>query len=35
MCASMDDSIHSGGSKHSPEESGWADKIKSFFDGIV
>jgi len=31
----LDDSIHSGGSKHSPEESGWADKIKSFFDGIV
>jgi len=31
----LDDSIHSGGSKHSPEESSWSDKIKSFFDGIV
>jgi molecular chaperone DnaJ len=31
----LDDSIHTGGSKHSPQESSWADKIKSFFDDIV
>ncbi|MFT4635752.1 MAG: molecular chaperone DnaJ [Arenicella sp.] len=30
-----DDSIHAGGSKHSPQEGSWADKIKSFFDDIV
>jgi molecular chaperone DnaJ len=27
--------IHEGGSKHSPKENSWADKIKSFFDDIV
>ena len=27
--------VHSGGSKHSPKESSWADRIKSFFDEIV
>jgi len=31
----LDESIHNGGSKHSPQESSWADKIKSFFDDIV
>ena len=31
----LDDSIHGGGSKHSPQESSWSDKIKSFFDDIV
>jgi molecular chaperone DnaJ len=31
----LDDSIHDGGSKHSPKETSWADKIKSFFDDIV
>jgi molecular chaperone DnaJ len=31
----LDDTIHEGGSKHSPQESSWADKIKSFFDDIV
>ncbi len=31
----LDDSIHTGGSKHSPQESSWSDKIKSFFDDIV
>lgn len=31
----LDDSIHQGGSKHSPEESSWTDKIKSFFEDIV
>lgn len=31
----LDESIHDGGSKHSPKESSWADKIKSFFDDIV
>ncbi len=31
----LDESIHTGGSKHSPQESSWADKIKSFFDDIV
>ncbi|MDB4511993.1 molecular chaperone DnaJ [Arenicella sp.] len=27
--------LNDGGSKHSPNESSWADKIKSFFDDIV
>ena len=31
----LEESIQSGGSKHSPEESSWSDKIKSFFDDIV
>ncbi len=31
----LDDSIHDAGSKHSPQESSWADKIKSFLDDIV
>ena len=31
----LDDSIHGSGSKHSPQESSWADKIKSFLDDIV
>lgn len=31
----FDESIHSAGSKHSPQESSWTDKIKSFFDDIV
>ena len=31
----LDETIHDGGSKHSPQESSWADKIKSFFDDIV
>lgn len=31
----LDTSISQGGSKHSPEESSWADKIKSFLDDIV
>lgn len=31
----LQDSFDSGGSKHSPENSSWSDKIKSFFDDIV
>jgi molecular chaperone DnaJ len=31
----LEETIQEGGSKHSPEESSWADKIKSFFDDIV
>lgn len=31
----LDDSLHQGGSKHSPQESSWTDKIKSFFEDIV
>ena len=31
----LDSTLHDGGSKHSPNESSWADKIKSFFDDIV
>ncbi|MBL4672351.1 MAG: molecular chaperone DnaJ [Arenicella sp.] len=31
----LDDSINTGGRKHSPEGSSWSDKIKSFFDDIV
>ena len=31
----FDKTLHDGGSKHSPQESSWADKIKSFFDDIV
>ena len=31
----LDDSINEGGSKHSPENSSWSDKIRSFFDDIV
>lgn len=31
----LDETIHEGGSKHSPQESSWTDKIKSFFDDIV
>ena len=31
----LDQSIHSAGSKHSPQESSWSDKIKSFFDDLV
>ena len=31
----LDESIHSGGGKHSPEKSSWSDKIKSFLDDIV
>jgi len=31
----FDKTIHDGGSKHSPQESSWTDKIKSFFDDIV
>ena len=31
----LDESIHGGGSKHSPQESSWSDKIKSFLDDIV
>ncbi|MFT5571133.1 MAG: molecular chaperone DnaJ [Cryomorphaceae bacterium] len=31
----LDDTINEGGSKHSPEKSSWADRIKSFFDDIV
>lgn len=31
----LDDSINSGGRKHSPAGSSWSDKIKSFFDDIV
>lgn len=29
------DTLHKGGSKHSPQESSWTDKIKSFLDDIV
>jgi len=35
MLLQLDDSIHQGGSKHSPQESSWTDKIKSFFEDIV
>ena len=31
----LDETIHEGGSKHSPQESSWSDKIKSFFDDLV
>lgn len=31
----LDETLHAGGSKHSPQESSWTDKIKSFFDDIV
>jgi len=31
----LDATLHDGGSKHSPQESSWTDKIKSFFDDIV
>ncbi|MDG2088796.1 MAG: molecular chaperone DnaJ [Arenicellaceae bacterium] len=31
----LQESIHLGGSKHSPKECSWADKIKGFFDEIV
>ncbi len=31
----LDESINTGGRKHSPEGSSWSDKIKSFFDDIV
>jgi len=31
----FDQTIHEGGRQHSPQESSWADKIKSFFDDIV
>ena len=31
----LDQTLVGGGSKHSPQESSWADKIKSFFDDIV
>jgi len=31
----LEESIHEGGSTHSPKESSWTDKIKSFFDDIV
>ena len=31
----LDETIQQGGSKHSPEESSWSDKIKSFFDDLV
>ncbi len=31
----LDETLHAGGGKHSPQESSWTDKIKSFFDDIV
>lgn len=31
----FDVTLHEGGRKHSPQESSWSDKIKSFFDDIV
>lgn len=31
----LDATLNEGGRKHSPQESSWADKIKSFFDDIV
>lgn len=31
----FDATLQKGGSKHSPQESSWADKIKSFLDDIV
>jgi len=31
----LDETLHEGGAKHSPEESSWTNKIKSFFDDIV
>lgn len=31
----LEGSLHEGGNKHSPQESSWSDKIKSFFDDIV
>jgi len=31
----LDDSIVGGGAKHSPENSSWSDKIRSFLDDIV
>jgi len=31
----LDETLHAGGSKHSPQESSWTDKIKSFFDDLV
>ncbi|RBP50852.1 molecular chaperone DnaJ [Arenicella xantha] len=31
----FDATLHDGGSKHSPQENSWSDKIKSFFDDLV
>ena len=31
----LDDSLHCAGKKHSPQESSWSDKIKSFLDDFV
>jgi molecular chaperone DnaJ len=31
----FDATLNHGGSKHSPQESSWSDKIKSFIDDIV
>lgn len=31
----LDESLQSAGSKHSPKESSWSDKIKSFLDDLV
>jgi molecular chaperone DnaJ len=35
LLAEFDETLHDGGSKHSPQESSWSGKIKSFFDDIV
>ena len=35
LLSQFDETLLDGGSKHSPQESSWADKIKSFFDDIV
>jgi len=35
LIAELEETLQGGGSKHSPQESSWSDKIKSFFDDIV
>lgn len=31
----LDETLQAGGSKHSPQESSWTDRIKTFFDDLV
>lgn len=35
LLVELENQLNQGGSKHSPEESTWSDKIKSFFDDLV
>ena len=35
ILAKLDQSLQAGGGKHSPQESSWADRIRSFFDDLV